>query len=639
VTIAVPSDDPSLPPPADAELELAKLELAQATLAAEQLQRSLDSLASLEPGTRGQPEEGHVPPSSPIAARLELLGFRRARAEALIVRQAEAAERLRLTRERLATLQERVRVASQARNVRTWEIRKAAVIRLEAPIGAQASRLRLRLHYFVPGARWAPAYTVRLDRTLTEGTLELRAMVGQSTGEDWTNVALTLSTATPQQWTELPELRAQKIGRAQPEPAKTGWRPPPIGAGELYADHDRDLASIRPARPSPPARPVVHAPEPQQADRLARQMEERPKGAPAPPPRPVAAAPMPEYMLMPASMPRKSGGVVGAIVGGAIGGIAAIFEGGGGGTGFAEPPEPELEPELVAARELLEYGRLRMFASDDRRRGSLRRIDMRMLYQQIGAARLDIGLAFEQLEAAIGSAHEFDRTGSPARHRFPTQEGGFDYAYVADAAIDLASDARFHALAIRADAIEAKPRYVAVPRETQDVFRIVALLNPLNAPLLAGPADVYVAGRFALTSDLETTSIGGRIQLGLGVEQAIKIARNVQYTEDSSGLIKRQQTLQHTLEIEVGNNLARAATVEIRERLSTVPDEQASDIQVAVREVSPAWDDYEQDVPFLEGGKRWTIEVPAGERRKLRATWVISIPTQHELIGGNRRES
>jgi hypothetical protein len=608
VTIAVPSHDASLPADVeDAELDQAKLELAQATLASEQLQRSLDSLTSLEPGARALAQEGHAPASSPIAARLELLGFRRARAEALFVQQAAASERLRLARERLASLQERVRVASQARNGRTWEVRKAAVIRLEAPARAERSGLlRLRVHYFVPGARWAPAYTVRLDRTMTEGTLELRAMVGQRTGEDWSNVVLTLSTASPQQWTELPELRAQKIGRAQPEPTKTGWRPPPIGAGELYADFDRDLASGRPARPRPklPARPP--------SDRLGPG-QDQPKGAALQSnAMPAAPAPIPEFMRMPASAAARSrSSVVGAIVGGAIGGIASLFEG-GGGDGSAAPSDPEREAELVAGRELLEYGRLRMFASDDPQRGSLRRIDTRLLYQQVGASRLDLGRAFEQLDAAIDSAHGFEHADSPARHRFAVGEGGFDYAYVADAAIDLASDGCFHALAIRADTIEAKPRYVAVPRETQDVFRIVALRNPLNAPLLAGPADVYVAGRFALTSDLETTSIGGRIELGLGVEQAIEIARNVQYGEDSSGLLKRQQALQHTLEIEVGNNLARAATVEIRERMSTVPDDRANDIQVAVREVVPAWDDYEQNHPALEGGKRWTCR-PAND--------------------------
>ena len=85
-----------------------------------------------------------------------------------------------------------------------------------------------------------------------------RALIGQATGEDWRDVALTLSTASPQQWTELPELAALKIGRAQPAPAKTGWRPPPLGAGELYADYDRELGAksmeeLRPRSPAPPA--------------------------------------------------------------------------------------------------------------------------------------------------------------------------------------------------------------------------------------------------------------------------------------------------------------------------------------------------------------------------------------------------
>ena len=641
VTIASPSTpDSRLPAPDDAELDHARLALAQATLALEQLESSLDSLDALEPDDRGQAKPGQPPLASPIAARLELLAFRRARSEALIEQIAAANDRLRLARERVATLQERARVASQARNTRTWEVRKAARIRLENA-GGQGP-LRLRLHYFVPGARWAPAYTVRLDRSMRAGTLELRALVGQCSGEDWSNVALTLSTASPQQWTELPELRAQKIGRAQPEPSKTGWRPPPIGASELYADHDRDLARGRPPeprKPSPKPRPVPppHTPTTVMAakDEVEQaKLAKRDAASNAPAVMPSAPMPMPDYMPMPAAKGRSS--VVGSLVGGAIGGIAAMFEG-GGGQGHAPPAEPALEPELLAGRELLDYGRLRMPASDDWQRGGLRRIDLRAAYQQ-RARGLDLEFAFEQLEAALGSASAFDHAEAPARHRFGVGEAGFDYAYVADAAIDLASDGNYHALAIRADAVEAKPRYVAVPRETQDVFRIVALRNPLDAPLLAGPADVYVAGRFALSSELETTPIGGRIELGLGVEQAIKIARNVTYEEESAGLLKRQQTLQHTLEIEVANNLARAAEVEIRERLSIVREDQASDIQLAPREVSPAWTDYEQKSAPIEGGKLWTIEVPAGETRKLRATWVITIPAQHELIGGNQRE-
>src|SRR5690606_29286651 len=100
------------------------------------------------------------------------------------------------------------------------ELRKAAVLELTGlDADGLAERVRIKLHYFVPGARWAPSYTVRLDRTMRKGSLELRAMVGQATGEDWQGVALTLSTALPQQWTELPKLESQRIGRRQPPPA------------------------------------------------------------------------------------------------------------------------------------------------------------------------------------------------------------------------------------------------------------------------------------------------------------------------------------------------------------------------------------------------------------------------------------
>ena len=48
--------------------------------------------------------------------------------------------------------------------------------------------------------------------------LELRALVVQRTGEDWRGVELTLSTADPQSWAELPDLPSLKIGRRQPPP-------------------------------------------------------------------------------------------------------------------------------------------------------------------------------------------------------------------------------------------------------------------------------------------------------------------------------------------------------------------------------------------------------------------------------------
>lgn len=65
----------------------------------------------------------------------------------------------------------------------------------------------------VAAARWAPSDVARIDGDHV--TFELRATVAQLTGQDWSGVALRLSTAEPERFGALPELAAQRIGRRQ----------------------------------------------------------------------------------------------------------------------------------------------------------------------------------------------------------------------------------------------------------------------------------------------------------------------------------------------------------------------------------------------------------------------------------------
>jgi hypothetical protein len=65
---------------------------------------------------------------------------------------------------------------------------------------------------------------------------------------------------------------------------------------------------------------------------------------------------------------------------------------------------------------------------------------------------------------------------------------------------------------------------------------------------------------------------------------------------------------------------------------------QEDDVQVHEDDVEPAWDEYEQDAEPLEGGRVWKVEVEPGQERPLKASWSIRVPSQHELVGGNRRD-
>ncbi|NTW90662.1 MAG: DUF4139 domain-containing protein, partial [Erysipelotrichaceae bacterium] len=55
----------------------------------------------------------------------------------------------------------------------------------------------IRLSYLVANCGWSPTYTLRTEAEQNEVRVECHGLVQQMTGEDWNEVELTLSTASP----------------------------------------------------------------------------------------------------------------------------------------------------------------------------------------------------------------------------------------------------------------------------------------------------------------------------------------------------------------------------------------------------------------------------------------------------------
>lgn len=71
---------------------------------------------------------------------------------------------------------------------------KTVTVRVAA---TSAGNLDVSLSYTVPGAAWVPSYDARVISAERTVQLDYFGLVRQSTGEDWKDVALTLSTARP----------------------------------------------------------------------------------------------------------------------------------------------------------------------------------------------------------------------------------------------------------------------------------------------------------------------------------------------------------------------------------------------------------------------------------------------------------
>lgn len=80
--------------------------------------------------------------------------------------------------------------------------RLTAVVRIET---AAAGEVVLNLSYLVYGAEWHPRYDARVDVDAAVVRLTQQALVTQNTGEDWPQVALSLSTARPSATVRLPD--------------------------------------------------------------------------------------------------------------------------------------------------------------------------------------------------------------------------------------------------------------------------------------------------------------------------------------------------------------------------------------------------------------------------------------------------
>jgi len=300
-----------------------------------------------------------------------------------------------------------------------------------------------------------------------------------------------------------------------------------------------------------------------------------------------------------------------------------------------QTPEPNAD--------FLPYGLMRMGTADNReKRGKLAIAKPQELYLEILQSQ-KVAVNFNILKVvqqAVYSAQEcLSFPLPPGGINVRTVAASFDYSYSADGRIDIPSDGQFHSVALTSKTTDVDVRYIVVPREDTNVFRIAQLRNPLSAPLLSGPADVYVDGEYILSTNIVTVPPQGQMELGLGVEQAIKVARNTSYWEERSGeTIVAFNELCHQIKIEITNHLSREAKIEVRERLP-IPQEGAK-VEVQIEQVSPEWQQYNQQERgrTIRGGYRWQVEIPAKEQKTLSVDYKIKTFVDSELIGGNRRE-
>ena len=479
----------------------------------------------------------------------------------------------------------------------------------------------VELSYAVPhAAKWWPRYTLRLTEGGKHATLAIEALVAQRTMEDWEGVPIGLSTSAIIFDATMPKLPSLRLGRRQRPPTR-GYREPPSGVDELFASYDSFHSGAPPTPKSIPKSgrvtmrdevptPVrlnaiemdtfgaVSGPPPTPSPALAQSAPGGPPSAMAAPAMSRSAAPSRKRRYAPAPEEAKASA---------------------GGLGASMAESAPLEPSFEPTDDWLAFDLLVLSGADGPGRGRLR------------IRRDKSGFAASDLDDARQSAQRLNLV-DPAVSR-----GIFDYRYDAEGSARIPADGRLHRVQVMDSSADCTLQWRTTPLSDPAVYREAALTNPYESPLLAGPVDVFSEGQLVTTTAIQRVDSGGAMRVGLGIDERIRVSRNVRMSEESAGLLGGKRELHHEVEIELRSGINDRVRVDVIDRIPVTNDDDVSVEVVNENPTSTAYDQSELGQP-VKGGRRWQVRLEPGGKQTLTRQYKIRLRAKDELVGGNRRD-
>lgn len=495
------------------------------------------------------------------------------------------ADRQRKVRERLAKVDEDGRVLAERRSRVLAELAQvdqggfsARVIRVVAVVQAPAGvSPNVELEYFVPGARWKPAYDLHFAPGRGQLRVETAAVVEQTTGEDWPAAALLLSTAIPGRGIDAPELLTWTLGERS----------------ELVPQ----LRARNPARVEPPLPAPVVRPSGAQAvegdlvrERIALAMQSAQRGASKIASGEVAAdvdavAEARPQMMMKARRRYPAEPAPSAPSGAPAAAPAPMM---------AEAMDEAEEERSVVSRVASTFSRDKATPS-----------------RSMSLALLDT--------ASGRAAPTFTDALLPA-----VTAGGLDYVYPAPTPVAIPSTGRQMRVPLASQTFTAAAFHDATPALAPTAFLRARVRNDGKRPLLRGPATIFSDGELVGVGELQTTGPGGDIEFPLGADEDVRLVRQVVPSTKTSGLIMKTEDTTYDVQIQVGNYKKKKVTVELRDQ---VPRSTNAKVEVKLLATDPA----PAAAPDADGVVRWRLDLAPGATRTVRLRYQISRPKGWQL--------
>jgi uncharacterized protein (TIGR02231 family) len=204
----------------------------------------------------------------------------------------------------------------------------------------------------------------------------------------------------------------------------------------------------------------------------------------------------------------------------------------------------------------------------------------------------------------------------------------FAASFAIPKAVDLPSSLDFRRVLILQGTLAGKLSRYAAPRFSQNVYVTGAVTNSLEAPILPGPADVYIesaaAGAKGKTSSfvgkeqLKAVVPGQEFPVHLGIDQDIKVAHKLEKKEYLAKEGAPVRKIRYSYLITIENFKKSAAAVKLQDR---IPVSTMKEIKVANVDLEPKPAEERED-----GIITWNLSPAPKQKIEIRVSYTIEFP-------------
>jgi uncharacterized protein (TIGR02231 family) len=248
----------------------------------------------------------------------------------------------------------------------------------------------------------------------------------------------------------------------------------------------------------------------------------------------------------------------------------------------------------------------------------------------LSAARAAGGPADDNERAAVPAAAvplAAHLTAEPAQSGAPGEPGdlGSGLVYRVQRPLAVPADGEPYKTMVAQFALDAELDHLAIPVLAPEAYARATVTNTSSLLLLPGPARVFHGPQFVGETVLETVAAGEEFELQLGVDDQIRVERQLRRRSTSKAMIGGTRTIDVGYEITVENHRPGQARISVHDHIPVSSD---GDIKVRLREASP---DPAGQTDL--GELTWDLSLTAGQTATIRYRFTVEHPAQVTVAG------